>query len=513
MLKVYNTLSRKKEIFRPLKGKEVKMFVCGPTVYDFSHLGHAKTYIQFDSIARYLRFKGYKLFYLQNITDIDDKIIKKANEEGKKFYEISRVFEKHFLEDMDSLNVMSVNKYARATDYIKEIISQVERLIKKGYAYKISDGWYFDLSKDDDYGKLAKRKDLKEEDSVSRIDENSEKRNAGDFCLWKFSRENEPVWAAPFGDGRPGWHIEDTAITEKEFGPQYDLHGGGIDLIFPHHEAEIAQMESISGKVPLVRYWMHTGFLKINKNKMSKSLGNFKTIKDLLKVYSPGVIRYFILSTHYKKPLDFSDDKLNDAKNSYIRLKNICEDLSDDKKTNKKYLEEFEKVVDDDFNIPKGIQVMWKLLRDETAEGKYQTVKKMDEVLGLDLIKSDEELSKEISKLNNQQIDELFFYCSWADRDRGENKSLPNWRIKEIQNLSKAGKEFLDTFYQEVSRDLINKSLEKIKLPKEMKELLEKRKVAREKKDFKKSDEIRDKIKSLGFNVKDTKDGQVVSKI
>ena len=187
---------------------------------------------------------------------------------------------------MESLGINSVNKYANATDYIEEIVSQVERLIKKGYAYKISDGYYFDLSKDEEYGKLAKRKVLEGEDAVSRIDENSEKKNSGDFCLWKFKKVGEPSWKTSLGEGRPGWHIEDTAITEKEFGSQYDIHGGGLDLIFPHHEAEIAQMESISGKKPLVKYWMHTGFLNTGKEKMSKSLGNFSTIRELLKTYS-----------------------------------------------------------------------------------------------------------------------------------------------------------------------------------------------------------------------------------
>src|SRR3989344_7050108 len=252
-LKLYNTLTRKKEVFKPMKDKEIKMFVCGPTVYDFSHLGHAKTYIQFDTIAKYFRWKGYKVFYLQNITNIDDKIITRAREDGdeKGWKKLSDKYEKEYLNDMKMLNVNSVNKYAPATDYIPEIISQVKRLIEKRFAYKISDGWYFDLSKDKDYGKLAKRESLELNDAVSRIDENKEKKNKGDFCLWKFSKEGEPKWKSDIGDGRPGWHIEDTAITEKELGQQYDLHGGGIDLIFPHHEAEIAQMESISGKKPL----------------------------------------------------------------------------------------------------------------------------------------------------------------------------------------------------------------------------------------------------------------------
>jgi cysteinyl-tRNA synthetase len=331
MLKIYNTLTREKDEFRPRKGKKVNMFVCGPTVYDSSHLGHAKTFIQFDFMARYMRFLGYKVFYLQNITDVDDKIIKRAEEDrmGKDGWKkISEKYEAAYMEDMKTLNVTSVDKYARATDYIPQIISQVKRLIKKGYAYRTADGWYFDLSMDKEYGKLSGRTQLEAEDAVSRIDENIEKRNRGDFCLWKFSKPGEPVWKADIGDGRPGWHIEDTAITEDEYGPQYDIHGGGIDLVFPHHEAEIAQMESISGKKPLVGYWIHTGFVKVNGEKMSKSLGNFYTLKDILdRGYSAMHLRYLLLSAHYRKPLDFTWENLNAARNSYERLKNIMREM------------------------------------------------------------------------------------------------------------------------------------------------------------------------------------------
>src|SRR3989339_1450604 len=400
VLKIYSTLSRKKEVFKPIKEGEIKIFVCGPTVYDLSHVGHAKTYTQFDIIVKYLRFKGYNVFYLQNITDIDDKIINRSNLEKISWKELVKKYREAYISDIKSLGIDSVSKYANATDYIPEIVSQVERLIKKGFAYKISDGLYFDLSKDEEYGKLARRKLSEGEDAVSRIDENSEKKNSGDFCLWKFKKEGEPSWKTSLGEGRPGWHIEDTAITEKEFGSQYDIHGGGLDLIFPHHEAEIAQMESISGKKPLVRYWMHTGFLKINKTKMSKSLGNFSTIKEILKKYSPETIRYVFASVHYRKPLDFSDKILENAKLSYERLKNICGEIEDDKIINEKYLEEFEKAMDDDFNFPKALQVLWNLVRDEKAEGKYQTIKKIDEVFGLKLLEKEKiKIPKEIQKI------------------------------------------------------------------------------------------------------------------
>ena len=333
-------------------------------------------------------------------SEAQKRLLKKANETGENWKNISRRYEKLYKEDMKSLGVDSVNKYAPATGYIKEIISQVKRLIAKGYAYRISDGWYFDLKKDRDYGKLAGRTSLGAEDSVSRIDENKGKRNPGDFCLWKFSKPGEPVWKTDIGDGRPGWHIEDTAITEKEFGSQYDIHGGATDLIFPHHEAEIAQMESISGKKPMVRYWMHTGFFKINSEKMAKSLGNFMTIRDVLERYKKDVIRYFFAATHYKKPIDFSEKSIENARNSVERLKNLVSGMKDDKKINKEYLEEFQKEVNDDINLPNGLAVLWKLARDEKAYGKLRTIKKIDEVFCFGLLKKEKtEIPKEVIKL------------------------------------------------------------------------------------------------------------------
>ncbi len=407
-IKIYNTLSRKKEVFKPLKSGKVNMFVCGPTVYDSSHLGHAKTYIQFDVIVRILKQAGYKVFYLQNITDIDDKIIDRAQRENKDWKEIKKQYEKSYKEDMKELNVTSVDKYANATDYINEIISQVKRLIKKGYAYKISGGWYFDLSKDKDYGKLAKRTAMEAEDSVSRIDDNKEKRNKGDFCLWKFSKPGDPVWKAEIGDGRPGWHIEDTAITETEFGSQYDIHGGGIDLIFPHHEAEIAQMESISGKKPLVKYWLHTGFLKVNDEKMSKSKGNFYTLADISEEgYNPMHLRYFFLAAHYRKPLNFTWDNFDAAKNTYDRLKNIIAGLKRSQdKLNKNNMElakkQFLEIINDDLNVPKALAYLWDVLRDNRLNNteKYELALEFDKFFGLELDKEERlEIPKEVQKL------------------------------------------------------------------------------------------------------------------
>ena len=295
MLKLYNTLSQKKEVFRPRilrrlrqglplrsarsahrkqaqdkKGKKVNLFVCGITPYDFAHIGHARTYIVFDMIAKYLREKGFDVFYLQNITDVEDRIIQRAREKKTTFKKLARQFEKKYLKDMKTLKVDSVTKYARAIDYIKEIISQVKRLKTKGFAYKIKEGIYYDISKLKDYGKLSNRTVSQAEDAESRIDESKAKKNRGDFCLWKLApyqtysgAGSDPAWPSPWGPGKPGWHIEDTAITEKHFGPQYDIHGGARDLMFPHHEAEIAQMEAISGKAPMVKYWLHAGFLTV----------------------------------------------------------------------------------------------------------------------------------------------------------------------------------------------------------------------------------------------------------
>jgi len=375
VLKVYNTLTRKKEEFKPLKGKRVNLFVCGITSYDFPHIGHAKTYTQFDFIAKYLRYKGYDVFYLQNITDLDDKIIQRAKELNITPKELARKYEKIYLENMKKLHNTSVTKYARATDYIDAIIKQVKNLIKKGYAYKISDGWYFDLSKFKEYGKLSGRTTEQAEDAVSRIDESKDKKNKGDFCLWKFSKKDEPTWESEIGKGRPGWHIEDTAITESFFGPQYDIHGGAIDLIFPHHEAEIAQQESASGKKPFVKYWMHTGFLNVNGQKMSKSLGNFITINDIFKKYDYRLLRFFFLSSHYRSPIDFSEEVIVQSKNALQRLNDFLSTCKNKpiKKENRKFVEETKKrffeALDDDFDTPKAFAILFDFIRDVNKNG------------------------------------------------------------------------------------------------------------------------------------------------
>ena len=258
-------------LFEPIIAGTVRMFVCGPTVYDLSHLGHAKTYTQFDLIARYLRRRGYRVTYVQNITDIDDKIIGRAAQIGTDPATVAATHEKRYLEDMAALHISSVDSYVRASDYIREIIAQIRQLITGGHAYELDDGWYFDLASFPDYGKLSGRIDSHTGGYASRIEHHVGKRNPGDFALWKARKEGEPFWDGPLGPGRPGWHIEDTAITASIYGPQYDLHGGAVDLIFPHHEAEIAQMESVSGRSPMARYWMRTGH--VDGAKVSRSAG------------------------------------------------------------------------------------------------------------------------------------------------------------------------------------------------------------------------------------------------
>ncbi|HVZ11282.1 MAG TPA: cysteine--tRNA ligase [Candidatus Paceibacterota bacterium] len=309
MIELYNTLTKKNETFEPITDKKVRMFVCGPTVYDLIHIGNARTFTVFDAFAKYLRHRGFEVDYIQNITDIDDKIIKRAAENGVSPLEYAARFTHEFKKDMAGLGV-TAPRLVPATEHIPQVIAQVKRLIETGHAYRIDgDGWYFDLTTFPGYGKLSGRTAGMADDAISRIDESDKKRNRGDFCVWKFSKPKEPSWPdAELGDGRPGWHIEDTAITEHYFGPQYDLHGGGQDLIFPHHEAEIAQQESASGKEPFVKYWLHVAFLISKDAKMSKSLGNFSTLRDVLGRYSaPTVRQYLLAAAHYKTPLEFSD--------------------------------------------------------------------------------------------------------------------------------------------------------------------------------------------------------------
>ena len=367
---IYSTLTRSKENFETMNKNRVNFFVCGPTVYDDAHIGHGRTYISFDTIKRYLEYSGYAVFYIQNITDIDDKIINRSKESGIPAHDIARKFEKRYIEDMAKLNVTGVNLFARATDHLDEIIDQIQRLIDKGFAYESDDGVYFEIEKFEEFGKLSNRK-VDEMESHRELAETT-KRSEQDFALWK-KRENvdEPTFPSPWGNGRPGWHIEDTAITEYYFGEQYDVHGGGLDLIFPHHEAEITQMEAVSGKSPMVKYWLHTGFLNVNGEKMSKSLHNFITIRELLKDWDADTFRFFVLSTHYRSPIDFSKDSLHQSEKSLEKIKKFYSaidvedsDVESDFEALKTAKKEFFGSMDDDFNTPKAIASLFVLIND-----------------------------------------------------------------------------------------------------------------------------------------------------
>ncbi len=409
-MQLYNSLTGKKEPLPHATNRHVRLFVCGPTVYDDAHIGHARTYVFFDVFARALRQEGVKLFYLQNITDVDDKIIRHANEAGVSPLAFARKYTKRYLEDMRALGIRSVTKYVPATKFIKEIVRQVQALIAKDYAYEIpGDGYYFDIAKDPEYGKLSGRTALQAEDAVSRIDESIGKRNKGDFCVWKFSKPGEPMWKTSLGAGRPGWHIEDTAISEYYFGAQYEIHGGGLDLKFPHHEAEIAQQESASGKKPFVRLWMHTGILSVDGTKMSKSLGNFITVREFLKKHSPAVFRMIVLTHHYRSPLNYSADVVSDHEKILENLSVFIAKLEMRAKTKRGAVShelyrdacetmrrDFWSALDDDMNTPRAIASIFEFINTiqpkfwELSPKEARTIKKavleLLSVLGIELV-------------------------------------------------------------------------------------------------------------------------------
>ena len=364
---IYNTLSRKKEEFISINKNHVKMYVCGVTPYDEVHLGHARAYVTFDIVRRHLENSGYKVTHIQNFTDVDDKIIARAKETGVSPLILAQKFVDNYFEQMDKLKIKRAADYPRVTGNIPQIITFVKKLVEKKYAYVKEHGVYFEVNKFKDYGKLSKR-NIDEQKSGARVEIDDKKNNPIDFALWKRSKPDEPQevsWDSPWGKGRPGWHIECSVMSTNILGETFDIHGGGQDLIFPHHENEIAQSEAATGK-PFAKYWIHNGFVTINKEKMSKSLGNFFTLSDIYKKYEPRVVRYFLLSQHYRMPLDFSDDKLKQAQAS---LKGLDEawrlmeqkhkDDSDNKDSQiaiaKDALKSFQDALDDDFNTEKAL--------------------------------------------------------------------------------------------------------------------------------------------------------------
>jgi cysteinyl-tRNA synthetase len=401
-MKIFNTLSGQKEEFVP-QGSEVKMYVCGITPYDESHIGHAMSYLIFDAIRRHLLFRGYKVRYVQNVTDIDDKIIDRANRLGIPANELAEKFTNRFFEDMDALNILRADVYPRATGEIPKIIEMVQGLIDKGHAYAANGSVYFRVKSVSDYGKLSHRT-LEMMQAGARIEVGEEKEHPMDFALWKAAKPGEPYWESPWGKGRPGWHIECSAMSLRYLGEAIDIHGGGQDLIFPHHENEIAQSESFTGKKPFVKYWMHNGLLQLGEEKMSKSLGNLITIKEALAKYSADALRLFILSSHYRSPLKYSEEALEAAERGAERLRQVVSGTGDG--TGGKaveaepYRQRFIEAMDDDFNTPQAIAALFDLGRDinrgETERlnvmQALETFKELANVLGFTL-KAPEKLS------------------------------------------------------------------------------------------------------------------------
>lgn len=371
VITVYNTLKREKEIFRPVQEGKVAMYVCGPTTYNYIHLGNARPIVVFDTIRRYFEYSGYDVTYISNFTDVDDKIIRRAHEEGKTPKEISDFYIKAFFEDIEKLGVKHATAHPRVSEHMTEIIDFIDELVKEDFAYVMDNGdVYFSVRKFPDYGMLSGR-DIDDLQSGARVDVNEDKNDPLDFALWKGAKEGEPFWEAPWGKGRPGWHIECSAMSKRYLGTTFDIHGGGQDLIFPHHENEIAQSCAISHE-PMANYWMHNGFITINSEKMSKSAGNFFLLRDILEQFSPDVVRFYLLSVHYRSPLDFDDEKLEMASRGLERLRNAAHALKTAKTVegesdaDQKLYEQaqtlekrFQEAMNDDFNTALGISTLF----------------------------------------------------------------------------------------------------------------------------------------------------------
>ncbi|SHK50962.1 cysteine--tRNA ligase [Tepidibacter formicigenes] len=426
-MKLYNTLTRKKEEFIPLEEGKVKMYVCGPTVYNYFHIGNARPFIIFDTLRRYLEYRGYKVTYVQNFTDVDDKIINKANEEKISADEVASKYIKEYFIDADGLGIKRATIHPRVTDNIKEIIEFVKDLENKGYAYVVDGDVYFDTKKFKDYGKLSKQ-NLEDLEAGARIEINDKKKNPMDFVLWKSKKEGEPGWNSPWGEGRPGWHIECSVMSRRYLGDTIDIHAGGQDLTFPHHENEIAQSEARSGN-QFARYWLHNGYINVNNEKMSKSKGNFFTVRDISKEFDLEVVRFFMLSAHYKNPVNFSDEMLKQAGAGLERLYNtkgklefLLEKLSGNLKEEEKnlldeldkYKQRFIESMDDDINTADAISVIFELARFinsnlneesslEFAKRSYDLFVELTNVLNIVNKEKEEALDEEIQNLIDQR--------------------------------------------------------------------------------------------------------------
>lgn len=422
-MKLYNTMTRKKEEFEPMTPGEVRMYSCGPTVYNYFHIGNARPFIIFDILRRYFEYRGNKVTFVQNFTDVDDKIIKRAKDENTTEKEVSDRFIKEYFKDAGALNIRKADYHPRVTEHIKEIIGIIKRLEANGYTYTVGGDVYYDTAKFTGYGKLSKQ-NLEELEAGARVDVNEVKKNPFDFVLWKGQKPGEPAWESPWGMGRPGWHIECSAMSMKYLGETIDIHSGGQDLVFPHHENEIAQSEGATGK-PFARYWLHNAFLNINNEKMSKSLNNFFTVRDIEGKFDLEVFRLFMISAHYRSPLNFSAELLDQAKSALERLYNAKNNLTyllgiveekpltqeeeNFKEAIYRYRDMFNEVMDDDLNTADGLAVIFDMVRDinsnvkaespaELVKASYNMLMELVGVLGL-LYKKEESLDAQIEKL------------------------------------------------------------------------------------------------------------------
>ncbi|MDA0147172.1 cysteine--tRNA ligase [Vibrio sp. LaRot3] len=393
MLKIYNTLTRQKEEFKPINAGKVGMYVCGVTIYDLCHIGHGRTFVSFDVVSRYLRYLGYDLTFVRNITDIDDKIIKRANENGESCDSLTERLIGEMHADFDALNMKRPDVEPRATEYIAEIIALVEKLIERGFAYVADNGdVMFEIAKYDEYGKLS-RQDLEQLQAGARVEIETAKRSSLDFVLWKMSKPGEPTWESPWGPGRPGWHIECSAMNSSILGNHFDIHGGGSDLTFPHHENEIAQSCCAHG-TDYVNTWMHSGMVMVDREKMSKSLGNFFTIRDVLSHYDAETVRYFLMSGHYRSQLNYSEENLNQARASLERLYTALRglDLSISAAGGEEYVSRFTEAMNDDFNTPEAYSVLFDMAREinrlktenvEQASALGSLMRELADVIGI----------------------------------------------------------------------------------------------------------------------------------
>lgn len=438
-MKLYNTLSRKKEVFKPLLKNKVGIYVCGPTVYDYGHLGHGRSAVSFDVIRKYFLYKGFNVIYVTNYTDIDDKMINRAAVMKISVAELAEKIIPEYRRDYELLGIMTGDVQPKATGHIPEMIEIISGLEKKGYTYVIDDGVYYDVMKFADYGKLSGQK-LDMLRSGARVELKENKRDPRDFVLWKFSKPGEPSWESPWGEGRPGWHIECSAMSGKYLGETFDIHGGGADLAFPHHECEIAQSEAYTGK-EFARYWLHNGFIQINNEKMSKSLGNFFTLRDIFKKYHPQTVRYLFLQTHYRSPIEFSDELLMQSKNALMRVHDFMTRFNSYRPEGENLEQEdmvifvegirkrFESAMDDDFETPEALAAVFDLIKEvnkridsrrltrKSKEMVMNFILRADSVLGILISTQGEEIGSDVASLIREREDARK-NKNWKEADR-----------------------------------------------------------------------------------------------